>query len=103
LDDPNRFIWLRGFADMTTRAQALHVFGGPFGKHREAANETMIDSDNVLLLRPADRPPGFRSITPNVKRRERRTIRGIGGGPITILRRNRNDLVDFFERAIQSE
>ncbi len=55
LDDPNRFVWLRGFRDMPSRAQALKDFyGGPVWKaHREAANATMIDSDNVLLLRPA--------------------------------------------------
>jgi quinol monooxygenase YgiN len=55
LDDPNRFVWLRGFPDMPARAQALGAFyGGPVWKaHRDAANATMIDSDNVLLLRPA--------------------------------------------------
>lgn len=55
LDDPDRFVWLRGFPDMTARAQSLGAFyGGPVWKaHREAANATMIDSDNVLLLRPA--------------------------------------------------
>ena len=26
LDNPDRFVWLRGFADMTTRAQALERF-----------------------------------------------------------------------------
>lgn len=54
LDDPNRFVWLRGFRDMPSRAQALQDFyGGPVWKtHREVANATMIDSDNVLLLRP---------------------------------------------------
>jgi hypothetical protein len=69
LDNPNRFVWLRGFRDMTSRAHSLEDFyGGPVWKaHREAANATMIDSDNVLLLRPAhpgsefqfrnDRPP----------------------------------------------
>jgi hypothetical protein len=52
LDDPNRFIWLRGFADMAARAEALRAFySGPIWKaHRDAANATMIDSDNVLLL-----------------------------------------------------
>src|SRR5437762_8078427 len=51
LDNPNRFVWLRGFHDMPSRAQALNNFyGGPVWKaHREAANATMIDSDNVLL------------------------------------------------------
>ena len=52
LDDPNRFIWLRGFHDMPARAESLHAFySGPIWKaHREAANATMVNSDNVLLL-----------------------------------------------------
>jgi hypothetical protein len=61
LGDANRFVWLRGFRDMPTRAQALAAFyGGPVWKeHREVANATMIDSDNVLLLRPAHAESGF--------------------------------------------
>lgn len=53
-DRPDRFVWLRGFRDMASRAAALGAFyGGPVWKaHREAANATMQDSDNVLLLRP---------------------------------------------------
>ena len=53
LDDPDRFVWLRGFADLSTRADALGCFyGGPaWQRHRDAANATMVDSDNVLLLR----------------------------------------------------
>jgi hypothetical protein len=55
LDNPDRFVWLRGFPDMESRAKCLVAFyGGPIWKaKREAANATMIDSDNVLLLRPA--------------------------------------------------
>jgi NIPSNAP len=62
LDDPDRFVWLRGFASMAARADALGAFyGGPVWKaNRDAANETMIDSDNVLLLRPARRESGFK-------------------------------------------
>ncbi|MEV3939191.1 NIPSNAP family protein [Glycomyces sp. NPDC049804] len=54
LDRPDRFVWVRGFRDTATRADALTGFyGGPVWKeHRDAANATMIDSDNVLLLRP---------------------------------------------------
>lgn len=54
--DPDRLVWIRGFDDMATRARALESFyGGPVWKqHRSAANATMVDSDNVLLLRPAD-------------------------------------------------
>ncbi len=61
LDHPDRFVWLRGFRDMTSRAKALSDFyGGPVWKaHREAANATIIDSDNVLLLRPALPMSGF--------------------------------------------
>jgi NIPSNAP protein len=55
LEKPDRFVWLRGFQNMNARAIQLQQFyGGPVWKaHREAANATMIDSDNVLLLRPA--------------------------------------------------
>ncbi len=58
---PDRFVWLRGFSDMETRRQALEGFySGPVWKeHGPIANATMIDSDNVLLLRPADRQGGF--------------------------------------------
>jgi quinol monooxygenase YgiN len=61
LDDPDRFVWLRGFRDMPSRAQALSAFyGGPVWKaYRDAANATMIDSDNVLLLHPASQRSGF--------------------------------------------
>jgi len=55
LDGPDRFVWLRGFADMAARGDSLPAFyGGPvWAQHRNTANATMIDSDNVLLLRPA--------------------------------------------------
>ncbi|MFL6248081.1 MAG: NIPSNAP family protein [Thermoanaerobaculia bacterium] len=53
LDDPDRFVWFRGFPDMPRRKEALTCFyGGPVWKaNRDAANATMIDSDDVLLLR----------------------------------------------------
>jgi NIPSNAP len=61
LDRPDRFVWLRGFPDMVSRERALSRFyGGPvWAEHREAANATMLDSDDVLLLRPADAAPAF--------------------------------------------
>jgi NIPSNAP len=61
LDDPDRFVWIRGFGDMASRARALAAFyGGPAWKaHRAEANATMIDSDNVLLLRPVSAQSGF--------------------------------------------
>jgi quinol monooxygenase YgiN len=55
LDDANRFVWLRGFAGMAERAAGLQAFyGGPVWQaHRDAANATMVDSDDVHLLQPA--------------------------------------------------
>jgi hypothetical protein len=55
LERPDNFVWLRGFPDMSARARSLAAFyGGPVWKaHREAANATIVDSDDVLLLRPA--------------------------------------------------
>src|SRR5678815_3815796 len=63
LDDPDRFVWLRGFADMPARAAALGAFydGPVWQAHRDAANATMLDSDDVLLLRPARTGSGFRA------------------------------------------
>jgi hypothetical protein len=63
LDDSDRFVWLRGFTDMTSRARALHAFySGPVWQaHRNAANATMVDSDDVLLLRVVRAGPGFLS------------------------------------------
>ncbi len=61
LDRPNYFVWLRGFSDMESRLEALTSFySGPVWKaHREAANATMIDSDDVLLLHPVQPGSGF--------------------------------------------
>jgi hypothetical protein len=61
LDDPDRFVWIRGFRDLTTRPEALGAFyGGPIWQaNRAAANATMVDSDNVLLLHPSAPGLGF--------------------------------------------
>ncbi|GIH27864.1 NIPSNAP family containing protein [Acrocarpospora phusangensis] len=61
VDDPDRFVWLRGFDDMESRAEALgRFYGGPvWREHRARANATMIDSDDVLLLRPVLEDSGF--------------------------------------------
>lgn len=59
LDAPDRFVWVRSFPDLAARTAALTAFylDGPVWKaHREAANATMLDSDDVLLLRPC---PGW--------------------------------------------
>ena len=62
LDDPDRFVWIRGFQDMPARQYALEAFyGGPvWTAHKKEANATMVDSDNVLLLRALPLPTEFR-------------------------------------------
>ena len=105
LDNPDRFVWLRGFSDMTTRAQALQEFyGGPIWKaHREAANETMIDSDNVLLLRPARPTSGF-SLENAARQPPGATEnpRGLIVATICHLRDGAgDDFADFFERVMK--
>jgi len=55
LDRPDRFVWLRGFPDMAARRTALTRFyfeSEAWRTHAAAANATMIDSSDVLLLRP---------------------------------------------------
>lgn len=61
LDDSERFVWLRGFADMAERRSALTAFydGPVWAAHRDAARATMVDTDDVLLLRPAVPGSGF--------------------------------------------
>lgn len=62
---PDEFVWLRGFSSLEARFEALSAFytGPVWRRFRDEANATMVDSDNVLLLRPVVRgltspPPG---------------------------------------------
>lgn len=54
LDRPDHFVWMRSFADAQARYAALDGFytGPVWQQHRTAANATIIDSDNVMQLRP---------------------------------------------------
>lgn len=70
LDRPDRYVWIRRFADMEARKAALEAFySGPvWAEHSAAANPMMTEWHDVLLLKPAgegrdlavnaaDRPP----------------------------------------------
>lgn len=68
IDNPDNYVWLRGFADFDTRLAALDGFytSDVWKRNRAQANAAMIDSDDVLLLRPiagdvtrdpSERPP----------------------------------------------
>lgn len=62
VDDPQSFVWLQGFNDMSARAQSLNAFytSPIWMENRNAANATIIDSGNVLLLHPARSDSGFK-------------------------------------------
>jgi NIPSNAP len=62
LERPDRFVWLRGFENLDERARSLAEFyGGPVWRaHSAEANATMVDTDDVLLLRPAGPGSAFR-------------------------------------------
>jgi hypothetical protein len=76
-DDPDRFVWMRAFASMEARCAALTAFyDGPVWKmHRAAANATMVDSDDVLLLRPTD--PAHPALPPKSSRSARTDAPGV--------------------------
>ena len=61
LDNPDRFVWMRAFANHAVRNEALPGFyyGPAWKAHRDEANATMVDSDNVLLLRSTSAGPAF--------------------------------------------
>jgi len=76
LDRPDYFVWLRRFSDMEARRESLAAFyGGPvWAQHSSEANSTMIDSDNVLLLRPVSEDVELDVASPAL--RDRDTKRG---------------------------
>jgi quinol monooxygenase YgiN len=107
LDNPDRFVWLRSFPDMGTRAAALNGFyHGPVWKaHSAVANATMVDAANVLLLRAARRGSGFqRANAPLPPRQATGAGRGFIEASIVYLRRSTpGDFVDFFEKELEPQ
>ncbi|HJZ72662.1 MAG TPA: NIPSNAP family protein [Vicinamibacterales bacterium] len=100
--NPDRFVWLRGFPDMPARHKALEAFydGPVWAAHKARANDTMVDSDDVLLLRPARPDLAFQldALGPES------ISRGIG--PATVLAgihqipRGGSDVVSLFEAQV---
>jgi quinol monooxygenase YgiN len=105
VDDPDSFVWLRGFRDMPARADGLARFygGAVWRRHRDAANATMIDSDDVLLLRPTR--PGS-AFVPQGRDRPAPGARDTSAGLVVVtlyaLKRTSADAFpDFFERELE--
>jgi hypothetical protein len=106
LEDPDQFVWLRGFNDIPAREGSLHAFySGPVWKtHRAAANATMIDSDNVLLLRRVHPTSGFS--LKNGKRPRRGSMAHDGFVAVTIYPFHQPatpDFIHYFENTIHPE
>ncbi len=60
-DQPDNFFWIRGFENMRERSRFLPEFyyGDVWKKFGNKANEMMIDSDDVYLLKPLDEKQSF--------------------------------------------
>lgn len=83
LDDPDRLVWLRGFTDMASRHRALGDFylrGEVWREHGPAANATMIDSDDVLLLSLAYAGDGYP--VPSESRLDKADDASLAGRPV---------------------
>jgi hypothetical protein len=102
--NPDGFTWLRGFPDMDRRAAALERFySGPvWSAHRAEANATMLDSDDVLLLRPARPDSAFRLEAERAEIGSEQSSSGVVEATILHLEGGpeNNGVVSFFESAI---
>ena len=94
LERPDRFVWVRTFPSMTARLAALTAFyGGPVWKeHRDAANATMVDVDDVLLMR------GIQPFTDPAPRNAEVPAGVVVAGVCPLAR---TDYADHFDRAVR--
>jgi hypothetical protein len=106
-EHPSHFTWLRGFADMDSRAIGLNAFySGPvWTTYRNEANPTMEDSDNVLLLKQAYPGSGF--VLPTVQRAPIGTSVLPGGLLVVniyyLMAEPQSGFAEFFEREMSPE
>lgn len=97
--DPDAFVWVRSFEDMTARTAALETFyGGDVWKaFAPAARVTMRNTENVLLLKPAGAALPF----PHNRDRQRERAQG-GASGVTVVHvcslapRTEDDAAGFF-------
>jgi aminopeptidase N len=105
LDDPDRLVWVRGFRDMDARKEQLTAFySGPVWKaHGRVAAGTMVDSDNVLLLRPLRPETAF---APSTIKLPPPGTRGPGKGVLVasivyVERNTPSEFGEFFQTQLQ--
>jgi NIPSNAP len=99
---PDRFVWIRGFSDMTSRHQALERFyGGPvWAANRAAANATMVDVSDVLLLRPVRSEGGFPIDADGTAHTRSRNPTTVLAGIYALAKPADDSLVTQFERQV---
>jgi hypothetical protein len=98
------FTWIRAFHDMDDRAKANAAlyYGAVWKEHRTLMNGLMIDSDNVLLLRPVSPERGI-TIFPAVDPvREDEGARGVAVAHIFPLQPNSEAFVQKAEPVFAS-
>lgn len=89
LGDPDRFVWMRAFTDMAARGVMEPQFyrhDPEWLAHKAAANTTMLDSDNVLLLQAVGEGLGKqarRPDRPGVLRADIRQLRDVDSAAFT--------------------
>ena len=96
-DDPSHFAWLRGFHSIDDRAAVNGAFyDGPLWKeHRTTMNDIIVDSDDVLLLRPLAPARGITVLPAVDPVRETEGARGVVVAQIFAVKAGR---VDAFAR-----
>jgi hypothetical protein len=104
LDRPDRFVWIRGFESMEARAKELSAFyhGDLWHEHRNEANASIDDSDNVLLLEPAEPSLRFKDIPPRPAAGEPEPASGLV--TVTLYYAKPEDLSQFkkvFEKSLR--
>jgi hypothetical protein len=107
--EPDRFVWIRGFADMGARLRGLQGFyGGAFWlARRDETNAMLVDHENVHLLRPLAPVAGLTGgATPEARASEPAGTLASRTGVVTVdLYRaapaDRESLVDRFERTVR--
>jgi hypothetical protein len=69
--NPTSFTWLRGFKNMEGRAivNSAFYYGPLWKEHKATLNALIVDSDNVMLMRPLRPVPVLPAVDP-VKERE---------------------------------
>jgi hypothetical protein len=105
--DPNRFVWMRGYPDMLSREKALTSFymhGEAWRRYGEIARSHMIDSSDVLMLRPIRPDTAF--TLPSAAERPSLNS-GLSPGLVvaaiySLPRPVDADFVEFFEESVQT-